>query len=310
MTKPGPKQIQGEALDALSEMYSLLKEEDLWAGLWQKKAKYSETNVAIAYEQQGYFEQAQGAYELAMAKYKNDYNSTPSPMSMQQEVKLWENHWLRSARELDQWEVVLDYGSGNNNSTGGGGAIVGDSANAMLVLQSAWKQRTPNWALMKDALTQVEMAFPKEMGWKINLYRGYLAICAPSETQHVNVERYVEMASSLCIKEWRRLPHIVSHIHLQYLQAAQNVMELNEASQIHQGLNPTNSKQSSLHDMKAIVKTWRNRLPVISDDLSHWSDVFTWRQHHYKFIANHYNQVTNKQIIAILRTLCESPPKE
>ena len=68
-------------------------------------------------------------------------------------------------------------------------------------------------------------------------------------------------------------------------------MELNEASQIHQGLNPTNSKQSSLHDMKAIVKTWRNRLPVISDDLSHWSDVFTWRQHHYKFIANHYNQV-------------------
>ena len=94
------------------------------------------------------------------------------------------------------------------------------------------------------------------------------------------------------------------------MQAAQNVMELNEASQIHQGLNPTNSKQSSLHDMKAIVKTWRNRLPVISDDLSHWSDVFTWRQHHYKFIANHYNQVTNKQIIAILRTLCESPPKE
>ena len=70
---------------------------------------------------------------------------------------------------------------------------------------------------------QVELAFPKEMGWKINFYRGYLAICAPSDTHAVNVERYVEMASSLCIKEWRRLPHIVSHIHLQYLQAAQNV---------------------------------------------------------------------------------------
>ena len=239
MTRPdGTKQIQGEALDALSEMYSLLKEEDLWAGLWQKKAKYSETNVAIAYEQQGYFEQAQGAYELAMAKYKNDYNSTPSPMSMQQEVKLWENHWLRSARELDQWEVVLDYGSGNNNNTGGG-AIVGDSANAMLVLQSAWKQRTPNWALMKDALTQVEMAFPKEMGWKINLYRGYLAICAPSETQHVNVERYVEMASSLCIKEWRRLPHIVSHIHLQYLQVGNYLYSVKEGAS-NQILNTKN----------------------------------------------------------------------
>lgn len=37
--------------------------------------------------------------------------------------------------------------------------------------------------------------------------------------------------------------------------------------------------------MKAIVKTWRNRLPVIADDLSHWNDIFTWRQHHYQIIA-------------------------
>lgn len=64
-------------------------------------------------------------------------------------------------------------------------------------------------------------------------------------------------------------------------------MELQEAAQIHQGL--LHNRQNSLHDMKAIVKTWRNRLPVISDDLSHWSDIFTWRQHHYQFIANHYN---------------------
>ena len=32
----------------------------------------------------------------------------------------------------------------------------------------------------------------------------------------------------------------------------------------------------------------RNRLPMISDDLSHWSDIFTWRQHHYQFIVSHY----------------------
>ena len=29
-----------KAMDSLSEMYSLLKEEDMWAGLWQRKAKY------------------------------------------------------------------------------------------------------------------------------------------------------------------------------------------------------------------------------------------------------------------------------
>ena len=58
-----------------------------------------------------------------------------------------------------------------------------------------------------------------------------------------------------------------------------------------QGLQPLNAgRNSSLHDMKAIVKTWRNRLPMISDDLVHWSDIFTWRQHHYTFIINHYEQ--------------------
>ena len=75
-----------EAMDALSEMYNLLKEEDMWAGLWQKKAEYQETNIAIAYEQQGYFEQAQGAYELAMSKYRNDYNNGASPTTLQVSV--------------------------------------------------------------------------------------------------------------------------------------------------------------------------------------------------------------------------------
>lgn len=37
------------------------------------------------------------------------------------------------------------------------------------------------------------------------------------------MERYVELASSLIMKEWRRLPSIVSHIHLPLLQAAQQV---------------------------------------------------------------------------------------
>lgn len=82
----------------------------------------------------------------------------------------------------------------------------------------------------------------------MNLYRGYLAICHPDDPHLPMVERYVEQASTLCMKEWRRLPHIVSHIHLPYLQAAQQVMELQEAAQIHQGL--LHGRQNSLHDMK------------------------------------------------------------
>ena len=56
------------------------------------------------------------------------------------------------------------------------------------------------------------------MAWKVNMYRGYLAICHPEEQQLSFIERLVEMASSLAIREWRRLPHVVSHVHTPLLQ--------------------------------------------------------------------------------------------
>ncbi|XP_053373271.1 transformation/transcription domain-associated protein-like isoform X1 [Mercenaria mercenaria] len=268
-----------ETLDGLCDLYSLLKEEDMWAGLWQKRAKFAETNTAIAYEQHGFFEQSQSSYEAAMAKARSDHNAGAASPSIIPEYRLWEDHWIRCSKELNQWDHLLEYANSKGNT------------NPHLVLESAW--RVPNWALMKDALSQVELSCPKEMAWKVNLYRGYIAICHPDD-HHLNmvtmIERLVELSSNLAIKEWRRLPHIVTHIHVPLLQAAQQIMELQEAAQINQGLQPANiTRSTSLHDMKAIVKTWRNRLPMISDDLSHWSDIFTWRQHHYQFIVNHYD---------------------
>lgn len=244
--------------DPLSQMYSALHEEDLWAGLWLKYAKYTETNNAIAYEQMGFFEEAQGAYDLIMTKYKQEAANGPTPLDMNSELLLWETHWLRCAKELNQWDIILDY------------AQMHKDKKAFLIMESAW--RVPDWALMKQALLRVEGACPKQDGYKVNLYRGFLAILNQDEQHLSSVERYVEIASVLCMREWRRLPHIVSHIHLPILQAAQQIMELQEACQIHQGL--LQSRLSSLHDMKAIVKTWRNRLPVVADDLSHWSGTY------------------------------------
>ncbi|XP_077594918.1 transformation/transcription domain-associated protein isoform X1 [Stigmatopora nigra] len=271
---------QQEILDSLAELYSLLQEEDMWAGLWQKRCKFPETATAIAYEQHGFFEQAQESYEKAMEKARKEHErSTVSP-AVFPEYQLWEDHWIRCSKELNQWEPLTEYGQSKNHS------------NPYLVLECAW--RVSNWAAMKEALVQVEMSCPKEMASKVNLHRGYLAICHPEE-QHVNyIERLVEMASSLAIREWRRLPHIVSHVHTPLLQAAQQIIELQEAAQINAGLQPANlGRNTSLHDMKTVVKTWRNRLPIVSDDLSHWSSIFMWRQHHYQAIVTAYE--TNTQ---------------
>lgn len=280
-----------ETLDSLSEMYSHLCEQDMWAGLWQKHARYRETNIAIAYEQQGFFEVAQSTYEVVMNLSRQDYSSVPAPNSLRSEYALWEKHWIRCSKELNQWDTLLEYG----NTRG--------SINPFLVMDSAW--RIPNWSWMKDALGSVEQICPRELQWKVELYKGFLSICSPEDAQHgqANIEKCVEKASASCMREWRRLPHIVSHIHLPYLQAAQQIMELQEAAQIHHGLSHNRSSGSSLHDMKAIVKTWRNRLPVIADDLSHWSDIFTWRQHHYQSIASHYDsqhdQTVNHSMLGV-----------
>ncbi|ESP00831.1 hypothetical protein LOTGIDRAFT_140419, partial [Lottia gigantea] len=213
---------------------------------------------------------------LAMGKARQDLNSNPLSPGVVPEFRLWEEQWIKCSKELNQWNHLLEYSKSKENN------------NPHLVLECAW--RVPDWNLMKTAHAKVELTCPKDMIWKVNLYRGYIAICHP-EDNHINmIERLVEFASNYAIKEWRRLPSVVSNIHIPLLQAAQQIMELQEAAQINQGLQPGNiTRSSSVHDMKAIVKTWKNRLPMISDDISHWSDIFTWRQHHFQFIKNHYD---------------------
>lgn len=261
-----------EVLDSLSELYAQLREDDLWAGLWQKRSKYPETNIAIAFEQQGYYEKAQGAYELAMSKARVDFATTTPATSQIGEVKLWEEHWLKCAKELNQWDIIQEYSASKAGS------------NSFMVLESAW--RNGSWNTAKEALSNVELACPREQAWKMHLIRGYLAVCS-SEDQNLNiVDRYVDGAQTLCIKEWKRLPSLVSNAHIGVLQATQQVVELQEATVIHQSLLA--NRPGALHEMKSVVKTWRNRLPCISDDLSHWSDIFSWRTHHYQFIASHF----------------------
>lgn len=144
---------QPSVFDPLSQMYSALHEEDLWAGLWLKYAKYTETNAAIAYEQMGYFEEAQAGYDIVMSKFKQDIANGPAPLEMNSELLLWENHWIRCAKELNQWDILLDYAQSNKDKK------------SFLIMESAW--HVPDWALMKQSLLKVEQTSPKQEGYKV-----------------------------------------------------------------------------------------------------------------------------------------------
>lgn len=60
----------------------------------------------------------------------------------------------RCTKELNQWDHLLDYTQTKNLS------------NPVLILESAW--RVPDWNLMKEALSQVDLAYPGILTWKVS----------------------------------------------------------------------------------------------------------------------------------------------
>lgn len=270
-----------EIVGSLSDMYSTMKEEDLWIGLWQSNAKYPETNAAMFYEQMGYFEDAQSTYESVMSKFKQDVTNGLNTSKISAEIQLWEDQWIRCSKELNEWNIILTYTLTNRDKYG------------LLLTDCAWK--AGDWNLMKQSLLRTEQVLSKQFNARVSLYGGYVSLLTQRDNAAA-IGKYIELASNASLQEWRNLPQIVSNIHIPILQMAQQIMELQEAGQIHQDLLRKHSLP--FHDMKSIIKTWRNRLPIISDDLSYWRDIFTWRQYHYKMIAD--SATGNNSIVANL----------
>lgn len=279
----GNQGYKHECAMTLANLYETLNEEDYFSGIWQKNAHYKETLIAISYEQQGFFEEAKSSFELAMSKARNDFSNQAAPSLLNKEMSLWERHWIRCSKELNQWDFLLDYGTAN------------EVQNWLLVAESAW--RIPDWDKMYKSIVAIETNLPNEFTWKLALYKGFNSICNSNHRNLELADQMVEVASSILVKEWRRLPCIVSSAHIKILHAAHQVIELQEAAHLHKGLfgqSPISHPGVFIHDrhpvdIRAIIKTWRNRLPIMADDLSHWSDIFTWRQHHYQAIVSRFD---------------------
>ncbi len=68
--------------------------------------------------------------------------------------------------------------------------------------------------------TQAEPICSENYSARLNLLRGFLALCYPDEQRLSAVEKLIsiEAASIQGIKQWRRLPKIMSHAHVSLLQ--------------------------------------------------------------------------------------------
>jgi len=117
--------VKETAMDALTEIYAELSEDDLLYGLWRRRAAYNETNsalrcvpsfslflstrlrgaraltlafvVARSWEQIGQWGQAQVLHESAQITAR----SGVMPFT-ESELALWEDHWINTAQKLQQ----------------------------------------------------------------------------------------------------------------------------------------------------------------------------------------------------------------
>ncbi|CAF1588246.1 unnamed protein product, partial [Didymodactylos carnosus] len=53
-----------------------------------------------------------------------------------------------------------------------------------------------------------------------------------------------------------------------------------------------NIRNANIHELKAIVKIWKSRLPLLNDNLSYWNDVLSWREFHYSTISLQFEKET------------------
>ncbi|KAI7902282.1 uncharacterized protein BX663DRAFT_552217 [Cokeromyces recurvatus] len=261
-------------LDALCELYDELEERDMFYGLWRRRSTYTETNVAVSYEQSGMWSQAQTMYENAQTKAR----SGVLPFS-ESEYLLWEDHWTKCSQKLQQWDILIDLAKHDNNTT--------------LLLDCAW--RLSNWSIEREVLEQAISQVSATPTPRLKAMEAFLVLIKSQLTDDRLAEfnKVCEEGIQISLKKWYNLPHIVSQSHLPLLQIFQQYLELHETSQIFANLVNTNIQnfEQRSTELRNVLGSWRERMPNPWDDIDMWSDIVAWRQHIFNTINRTYMQL-------------------
>ncbi|KAF7789373.1 hypothetical protein EIP86_000317 [Pleurotus ostreatoroseus] len=263
--------VRDTVYDALAETYAELAEDDLFYGLWRRRSHYSETNLAIAFEQCGMWELAANMYETAQGRARTGVIPFSEP-----EYCLWEDHWVLASEKLQQWDTLYELGRSENNHE--------------LMLESAW--RIKDWADNRDALEEQVAQLPEAATPRRRVYEAFIALLKLPAAVDKNTEftRILEDAMQLSLRKWVSLPQHMSAAHVPLLQHFQQFVELQEAVQIFGSLSTTTAQnlEKKSADLKMVLQAWRERLPDLCDDIGVWSDLVAWRQNVFNAINKAY----------------------
>lgn len=267
----GSAEVREITEDALCKLYATLREDDMFYGLWRRRAKYSETISALSYEQIGLWDKAQQLYETAQIKARS--GALPYGQS---EYSLWEDHWILCAEKLQQWDILTELAKHEGFSD--------------LLLECGW--RVADWNADRETLEQTVKSVMDVPTPRRQVFETFLCLQGFGQEKETlqDLSKLCDEGIQLALKKWHALPHKFGAAHIPLLHTFQQYVEFMEASQVYSSLVSTNAQnldQKSL-ELKRVLQVWRERLPNVWDDINIWNDLVTWRQHAFQVINKVY----------------------
>lgn len=257
--------------DALLELYRNLQEDDIFYGLWRRRAKFNETNIALSYEQVGLWDKAQQLYEVAQVKAR----SGVLPYS-ESEYALWEDNWILCAEKLQQWDILTELAKHEGFTD--------------LLLECGW--RVADWNADREALEQSVKSVMDVPTPRRQMFETFLALqnFADNGRGDQEVRRLCDEGIQLSLQKWISLPQRYTPAHKWLLHGFQQYLEFLEATHVFTNLHTTTAQNidSKAQEVKRTFLAWRDRLPNIWDEIDLWDDLVTWRQHTFQVINNAY----------------------
>ncbi|OBA21242.1 hypothetical protein METBIDRAFT_42126 [Metschnikowia bicuspidata var. bicuspidata NRRL YB-4993] len=267
----GNPEVREVTQDALCKLYATLKEDDMFYGLWRRRAKYSETISALSYEQIGLWDKAQQLYETAQIKARS--GALPYGQS---EYSLWEDHWILCAEKLQQWDILTELAKHEGFSD--------------LLLECGW--RVADWNADRDTLEQTVKSVMDVPTPRRQVFETFLCLQGYGQEKETlqELSRLCDEGIQLALKKWHGLPHKFGDAHIPLLHTFQQYVEFMEASQVYSSLVSTNAQNLDVksQELKRVLQVWRERLPNVWDDINIWNDLVTWRQHAFQVINKVY----------------------
>jgi len=263
---------EARCFDALSELYRLLNEQDVLAGLWSQRCQSDVTRVGLSLVQHGHWQKAQDTFfkgiQLATAGQAPGVSKT--------EMCLWETQWLNAAKQLNQWDLIADFSRTVEHSE--------------LMVQSLW--RWGEWAAVKELMPSGSLNEIEETP-EIITVRAFASLVSGRVRE---AEQHWANAVKSSLDRWWRLPETGSTCHIPSLHMFNAIAEVQESTRIllelsntqRRGVQGLSSNRTLVQD---IMETWRLRTPNEWDPVPWWSEILIWRGNMHSIMTHAAKQI-------------------